>query len=271
MKGNRYPIIIATIVIACSIIYGLAYYVVERPLTVTHEIYSGGPDPVNELDPISLGRVVGHGVDTLPQTLEVGRVGSLTIHSHILYKTVWPGETIVFGYNSTRPVDFMVILGNEPVWGDDHSNPRETEVLVNVTSSTAYFGYIRAWEKEVITLYFEADQETLSSVTLKGKRVSSLKIGGGGVHDPDIDEAIRVGQVFLLLHGVDVGKMLEASTELDTPNYYWRKKLGMRFPLLPPPCECYVIRYEQARRPGHFYEVWVEADSMQVVGGGECR
>jgi len=270
MKGKRY-LIIATIVVACAVIYGLSYYVVERPLTVTHEIYSGGLDPVNELDPVSTGRVVGHGVDTLPQTLEVGRVGSLTMSRHILYKTVWPGETIVFGFNSTRPVDFMVVLGDEPVWGDDHMNPRETEVLVNVTSSTAYFDYYRAWEKEVITFYFEADQETLSSVTLKGKRVSPLKIGGGGVHDPEVDEAIRVGQAFLILHDVDVGKVLEASTESVTPNYYWCKKLGMRFPLMPPPRECHMIRYEQARRPGHFYEVWVDVYSMQVVGGDECK
>jgi len=271
MKGKMYLIIIATTALACAVIIGLAYYVVERPLTVTHEISAGGPDPVHELDPVSTGRVVGHGVDTLPQTLEVGRVGSLTIHSHRLYKTLWPGETIVYGYNSTGPVDFMVVLGDEPVWGDDHLNPRETEVLVNVTSSTAYFDYYRAWEKEVITFYLEADQETLSSVTLKGKRVSPFKLGGGGVHSPEVDEATRVGRAFLILHDVDVGKVLESLTESNTPNYYWRKKLGMRFPLMPPPREFYVIRYEQARRLGHYYEVWVDVDSMQVVGGGECR
>jgi len=271
MKGYRYPILIATIFLACAVIYGLAFYFVESPVTVTHEVYAGGPDTVHELDPVSTGRVVGHGVDTLPQTLEVGRVGELTIHRHRLYKTLWPGETIVYGINSTRPVDFMVVLGDEPVWGDDHLNPQETEVLVNVTSSTAYFDYYRAWEKEVITFYFEADQETLSSVTLKGKRVSPFDIGGGGVHGPDVDEATRVGRAFLILHDVDIGRVLESSTESNTPNYYWRKKFGMRFPLMPPPRDCYVIRYEQARRPGHFYEVWVDIDSMQVVGGGECR
>jgi len=66
VRGYRHQIVIATIVIACAVIYGLAYYVVERPLKVTHEISASGTDPVHELDPISLGRVVGHGVDTLP-------------------------------------------------------------------------------------------------------------------------------------------------------------------------------------------------------------
>jgi hypothetical protein len=72
VRGIRHPIVIATIVMARGVIYGLSYYFVDAPFTVTHEIYSSGLDPINELDPISLGRVVGHGVNETREDAEPG-------------------------------------------------------------------------------------------------------------------------------------------------------------------------------------------------------
>jgi hypothetical protein len=34
---------------------------------------------------------------------------------------------------------------------------------------------------------------------------------------------------------------------------------------------CWIVRFEQAKRRGHFYEVWLDASEYIVVGGTSCR
>jgi len=34
---------------------------------------------------------------------------------------------------------------------------------------------------------------------------------------------------------------------------------------------CWIIRFEQAYRPGHFFEVWIDAYTSEVIGGTQCK
>ena len=89
--------------------------------------------------------------------------------------------------------------------------------------------------------------------------------------DEEIDEAVNIARAYLRLNDVDVGKYLQYSVEYGVPNYYWHTNLGIKHPVLPPSCEYIVIRFEQADRPGHYYEVWVNSETNQIIGGDACR
>jgi hypothetical protein len=92
-----------------------------------------------------------------------------------------------------------------------------------------------------------------------------------GIDSPEKLRAVYVGRGFLLGHGVGVGRVLGVTTETGDPNYYWHTVFGLDRPGSSPPTAYYVVRYQQAERPGHYYEVWVSVDSLAVVGGGQCR
>ncbi len=105
--------------------------------------------------------------------------------------------------------------------------------------------------------------------------------------DPDERKAIEIGRVFLDGVGHKTGKVLFIKHEEKEPNFYWDNALESdiewdrldiwdrmlrwdrpEFREIRP---CWVIRFEQAKRPGHFYEVWLDASESIVVGGGQCR
>lgn len=69
-----------------------------------------------------------------------------------------------------------------------------------------------------------------------------------------------------------VGDLLQVQLEIRDPNYYWHYLSGEEVDK--PDVEntlCWVITFEKAKRPGHFFEVWIDADSEDVVGGMQCR
>ena len=92
-----------------------------------------------------------------------------------------------------------------------------------------------------------------------------------GIDSPEKLMAVYMGRDFLLEHGVDVGRVLSVTAETGEPNYYWHTVFGLDRPGSSTPLSYYVVRYEQAERPGHYYEAWVSAGSLTVVGGGQCR
>jgi len=105
--------------------------------------------------------------------------------------------------------------------------------------------------------------------------------------DSDERRAIEIGRYFLDGVGRETGKVLFIKLEETEPNFYWDIALGsevewgdldiwdrmLKFdrPDIREIQPCWVIRFEQAKRPGHFYEVWLEASEYLVVGGGECK
>jgi len=204
-----------------------------------------------------------------PYSFKVGMARSRIIITTRLFASVTHRDAIMFGFNSTEPVDFMVVLGDAPEWWFNRKLDEDTVLIVNLTNAYSYFDYLKAPEDGVISFCFKADPEVFADVTFKGSKLSFQYRFGG--FDEDISDFVGAARAFLKLNDVDVGKYLQHSVENGVPNYSWQKKLGIKYPWVTMPCDYIAVRFEQANRPGHWYEVWVEQDSMQVIGGGTCR
>jgi len=105
--------------------------------------------------------------------------------------------------------------------------------------------------------------------------------------DPDERKAIEIGRYFLDGVGRKTGRVLFIKHEEKEPNFYWDialksdvewdrldiwdRMLKWDRPEIRETRPCWVIRFEQAKRPGHFYEVWLDASEHIVVGGSSCK
>jgi hypothetical protein len=70
-----------------------------------------------------------------------------------------------------------------------------------------------------------------------------------------------------------VGDLIKVGLRVVDPNYYWYG-YPWHDDVDRPEGEntlCWIIRFEQAKRPGHFFEVWIDASSSDIVGGMQCR
>ena len=83
--------------------------------------------------------------------------------------------------------------------------------------------------------------------------------------------AIQIGRDFLDGEGFKTGKVLFIKLEEKEPNFYWDYALKFERPDLTGLRTCWVIRFEQKQRPGHFFEVWIGASEDIVIGGSQCR
>ncbi len=104
---------------------------------------------------------------------------------------------------------------------------------------------------------------------------------------PSEKTAIQIGRDFLDGVGRKTGKVLFIQHKEKEPNFYWDialksnvewdrldiwdRMLKWDRPEIRETRPCWVIRFEQAKRPGHFYEVWLDASEYIVVGGMSCR
>ncbi len=104
---------------------------------------------------------------------------------------------------------------------------------------------------------------------------------------PSEKTAIQIGRDFLDGVGRKTGRVLFIQHEEKEPNFYWDialksdvewdrldiwdRMLKWDRPEIREIRPCWVIRFEQAKRPGHFYEVWLDASEYIVVGGTSCR
>ncbi len=104
---------------------------------------------------------------------------------------------------------------------------------------------------------------------------------------PSEKTAIEIGRYFLDGVGRKTGRVLFIKHEEKEPNFYWDvavksdvewdrldiwdRMLKWDRPEIREIRPCWVIRFEQAKRPGHFFEVWLDASEHIVVGGSQCR
>ncbi|MCB2172796.1 hypothetical protein KQH65_08675 [archaeon] len=236
-----------------------------QPLSLKLEIAGQGITPGSTC-------VVGyHGRQVLPCSFSVGRVNELTMHTAKLFTEVSPG-LFVFGFESMEPVDCCVILDDDPNWC---YNRGVYSVLVNVSECYEYYHVFEVKERGILSFCFKTDTETYTSVTLM-----AVKDTGFTRHtesSAEVNEAVDTARAFLELNGVDAGRYLSHEVQQRMPNYYWHKVFKytnlahLIYHKVPAPCEYVAICFEQEHRPGHFYEVWVELGSNQVVGGDTCR
>ena len=84
-------------------------------------------------------------------------------------------------------------------------------------------------------------------------------------------QAVHIGKHFLDGKGYKTGRVLSSELEEKDPNYYWHILFKLERPDIKGPRFCWVIRFEQAQRPGHYFEVWIDASEYFVIGGGQCR
>lgn len=84
-------------------------------------------------------------------------------------------------------------------------------------------------------------------------------------------EVIQIGRRFLDERGYTTGKIMSSRLEEKEPNFYWDYALNFERPDIRGLRSCWVIRFEQAKRPGHFFEVWIDASEYLVIGGDQCR
>jgi hypothetical protein len=84
-------------------------------------------------------------------------------------------------------------------------------------------------------------------------------------------EVIQIGRRFLDERGYATGRILSSRLEEREPNFYKNYALKFERPDIQGLRSCWVIRFEQAERPGHWFEVWVDASEYLVIGGMQCR
>ena len=83
---------------------------------------------------------------------------------------------------------------------------------------------------------------------------------------PIIKPFIQIGRDYLDGLNKTTGKILSIQLEEKAPIYaHPYKPSAEEFRL------CWVIRFEQAKLPGHFFEVWIDASTSEIVGMTQCR
>ncbi len=84
-------------------------------------------------------------------------------------------------------------------------------------------------------------------------------------------QVIRIGYSFFAEEGGRVGRVLSVKQEIVTPNFVYNYCLKFDRPDLVGDRLCWLVRFEQWGRPGHYVELWIDAVEFLVVGGEECR
>lgn len=111
---------------------------------------------------------------------------------------------------------------------------------------------------------------------------TAIALGAGGVlpgiftpkWSPEQEQAIEIGREFLEDIGLQPGKVLSVGLIDEVPAgylFYWHSAAGLEKPDVPEPEWCWAVRFEQALRPGHWFEVLVGVNTTEVVGGMQCR
>ena len=114
---------------------------------------------------------------------------------------------------------------------------------------------------------------------------TAIALGAGGVlpgiftppkWSAEEEQAIEIGREFLEDIGRQTGKVLSVDlVHIDEVSdghlSYWHLAAGLETPDVLEPEWCWVVRFEQALRPGHWFEVLIDVNTAEVVGGMQCR
>jgi hypothetical protein len=83
-------------------------------------------------------------------------------------------------------------------------------------------------------------------------------------------DAVEISQGFLDGLNATTGRILSTDLEVREPNFYWHKVFNLEKPDTQGSKLLWIIRFEQAARPGHYFEVWVDLKG-DVLGGDQCK
>ena len=91
---------------------------------------------------------------------------------------------------------------------------------------------------------------------------------------PEQGQAIEIGEEFLRDIGLHTGEVLSVSVIDEVPAgylFYWHSAKGLEIPDIPGPEWCWVVRFENGYFPGHWWDVLIDMNTDEVVGGMSCR
>ena len=91
---------------------------------------------------------------------------------------------------------------------------------------------------------------------------------------PEQEQAIEIGREFFEGVGLQTGKVLSIGVIDEVPLgylFYWHSAKGLEIPDVTEPELCWVVRFEQGSNPGHWWEVLIDVNTGEVVGGMSCR
>ena len=93
---------------------------------------------------------------------------------------------------------------------------------------------------------------------------------------PEEEQAIEIGREFLEDIVGQTGKVLSVNlVHIDEVSdgylFYWHSAKGLETPDVSELEWCWVVRFEQGGRRGHFWEVLIDMNTGEVVGGMSCR
>ncbi|MDH4067611.1 MAG: hypothetical protein OEU97_01585 [Dehalococcoidia bacterium] len=91
---------------------------------------------------------------------------------------------------------------------------------------------------------------------------------------PEQEQAIEIGREFFEGVGLQTGKVLSIGVIDEVPAgylFYWHSANGLEIPDVAEPELCWVVRFEQGSNPGHWWEVLIDVNAGEVVGGMSCR
>ncbi len=84
-----------------------------------------------------------------------------------------------------------------------------------------------------------------------------------------LDQAIAIGREFLDSRNFTTGAA-GGSLAVMEPNDYWHSWFGIPNGAQPGFQHCWRITYEKACCPGHYFLLWVNSETGEVIGGSQC-
>ncbi len=84
-------------------------------------------------------------------------------------------------------------------------------------------------------------------------------------------QVIKIGRFHLLNEGIYVDRILSVKQEEVTPNFRFNYELKYERPDLVSDRLCWIVKFEQAQRPGYYIEVWIDVSENLVIGGMQYR
>lgn len=155
----------------------------------------------------------------------------------------------------------------------DHKLGGKILVVEYITMNMGHPEFMcEAIEEHTAIITVNSEGQIVSAFCIHGSKLWDL-INQRWVHVIKISEqqAITIGGYFLNSIGFIVGPVLSTKLEERIPNFYWHDLAGLEKPEINEARLCWIIRFEQAKRPGHFFEVWLDAYTGEVLRGQQCR
>ena len=144
----------------------------------------------------------------------------------------------------------------------------ETSVdISNVTNGDYVIVTGKFWAED--TIYAQKIENATGHIDLTGD--DEIAVESAEENDQPENTAIHIGKHFLDGIGYVTGDVLFVKLDEETPNFYWHELAKLEKPHVQELRPCWIVRFEQAHRPGHWFEVWIDAQTGEVIGGMQCR